>query len=42
MKQEERESLKDFMVLFNREELTIDNPDEKVVLPAFLGEVWPL
>jgi len=33
--------LEHFIACFNREKLTVDDPDERVVLPALLGEIWP-
>lgn len=32
--------MKDFMACFNREKVMVDDPDEKVVLPALLGGIW--
>ena len=39
MRQGKVESLKDFMLHFNKEKLEVDNPDEKIMLNALMQEI---
>ena len=40
MRQGEEESLKDFMLRFNKEKLEVDSPDEKTIISALMRGVW--
>ncbi|XP_040988989.1 uncharacterized protein LOC121236611 [Juglans microcarpa x Juglans regia] len=41
VKQREDESLKAYLTRFNKEKMTADNQDEKIMLAALLGGIWP-
>lgn len=39
MKQREEESLKTYIYYFNKEQMTIDDQDEKITLVELLGDI---
>ncbi|XP_042969059.1 uncharacterized protein LOC122301741 [Carya illinoinensis] len=41
IKQKEGESLKAYLTRFNKENLTTNDQDEKIILAALLGGIWP-
>ncbi|XP_041003975.1 uncharacterized protein LOC121249331 [Juglans microcarpa x Juglans regia] len=41
IKQGENESLKTYLSRFNKEQMTIEDQDEKITLVKLLGGVWP-
>lgn len=41
VKQWEGESLKAYLARFNKEQMTMEDQDDKVTLAALLGGVWP-
>lgn len=41
IKQQEDESLKAYLARFNKERMSTDEQEEKIILAAFLGSIWP-
>lgn len=41
VKQQEKESLKAYLAMFNKECMTMNDQDENITLVALLGGIWP-